>query len=232
MCVYQSMQVVILIGETVLVHGGIRRTHLDFGLENLNAVTRRWLLDETSPKPFVLGNVREAAIVLLQPPRPFPLLFGVPTKSLILQPRHLSRLSSLPFFLSTPPSLFLPSSLSLSDPPKLPHLLSHTCLDPSSPSSNHVFSPPLPLCACLRVSLPLPLSTLPAPKLSYSIDIQPTCRPGMRLEIRGVTSVDAVHRRSKRKQNQHLCLLTGGVASVDAVLWRAKSERGCYGGVV
>ena len=39
-----KMKVAIQIGDTVLVHGGLRKKHVEYGMETLNGVTKRWLL--------------------------------------------------------------------------------------------------------------------------------------------------------------------------------------------
>eukprot|EP00281_Chroomonas_sp_CCMP1168_P035970 CAMPEP_0206242846 /NCGR_PEP_ID=MMETSP0047_2-20121206/17276_1 /ASSEMBLY_ACC=CAM_ASM_000192 /TAXON_ID=195065 /ORGANISM="Chroomonas mesostigmatica_cf, Strain CCMP1168" /LENGTH=531 /DNA_ID=CAMNT_0053667895 /DNA_START=77 /DNA_END=1672 /DNA_ORIENTATION=+ len=40
-----TMQVAVQIGDTVLVHGGLRRKHVEYGIDKLNGVTSRWLSD-------------------------------------------------------------------------------------------------------------------------------------------------------------------------------------------
>ena len=54
----QHTQVAIQIGSTVLVHGGLRRKHVEFGLQKMNSMTKMWL-DEIpgAIKPDIIDEV-------------------------------------------------------------------------------------------------------------------------------------------------------------------------------
>ncbi|MCP4922795.1 MAG: calcineurin [bacterium] len=47
--------IVMVIGDTLFVHGGLTPTYADYGLENLNQEVREWLLGKT-PKPTFLND--------------------------------------------------------------------------------------------------------------------------------------------------------------------------------
>ena len=51
-----DMPVAMVVGDTLLAHGGIRMEHLEFGLEELNTQTKEWLLNERLAKPAILGS--------------------------------------------------------------------------------------------------------------------------------------------------------------------------------
>jgi len=51
-----EMKVAIQIGDTVLVHGGLRLKHVKYGIEALNGETKRWLLNPGAPKPDMIDE--------------------------------------------------------------------------------------------------------------------------------------------------------------------------------
>lgn len=55
---HSDLQIAIQIGDTVLVHGGLRKKHIDYGLERLNGVTKRWLEEGVGlGKPAIVDEV-------------------------------------------------------------------------------------------------------------------------------------------------------------------------------
>jgi hypothetical protein len=48
--------VVIIVGDSVFVHGGLRESHVRYGLPRLNAETRAWMLGETAQMPAPLQS--------------------------------------------------------------------------------------------------------------------------------------------------------------------------------
>eukprot|EP00284_Hemiselmis_tepida_P002751 CAMPEP_0174951794 /NCGR_PEP_ID=MMETSP1355-20121228/95039_1 /TAXON_ID=464990 /ORGANISM="Hemiselmis tepida, Strain CCMP443" /LENGTH=517 /DNA_ID=CAMNT_0016199471 /DNA_START=211 /DNA_END=1764 /DNA_ORIENTATION=+ len=51
-----DMQIAIQIGENVLVHGGLRKKHVEYGVEQINSVTREWLLHPAGDKPSIIDE--------------------------------------------------------------------------------------------------------------------------------------------------------------------------------
>jgi len=51
-----EMQIAIQIGENVLVHGGLRKKHIDYGIETINSVTKRWLMHPAGDKPSIIDE--------------------------------------------------------------------------------------------------------------------------------------------------------------------------------
>ena len=49
---------VLVVGDTLFVHGGVTLQHLDYGIERLNRETRAWLLGEATEQPEVLQKYR------------------------------------------------------------------------------------------------------------------------------------------------------------------------------
>lgn len=52
----KHVQVAIQIGDTVLVHGGLRKKHVSYGIDRLNVDTKRWLLHPAAEKPDVIDK--------------------------------------------------------------------------------------------------------------------------------------------------------------------------------
>lgn len=54
--------VVLQVGSTIFVHGGLHPAHIEYGLERMNAETRAWIRGEAgSEMPFFLGG-RDAIV--------------------------------------------------------------------------------------------------------------------------------------------------------------------------
>lgn len=49
---------VVIVGETVFVHGGVLPEHIEYGLDRLNAETRRWMRGELDQPPALVAGER------------------------------------------------------------------------------------------------------------------------------------------------------------------------------
>lgn len=55
---FSSHPIVLQVGSTVFVHGGVLPSHLEYGLERINQETREWMLGPASQRPpkFLTGE--------------------------------------------------------------------------------------------------------------------------------------------------------------------------------